>query len=90
MFDIDHVMYLFDLPCYCCCQLYGGLASSSSELDLDKHCEFDDVITSDDVADDVKILDKAVGGDGSWLAEVFIVDITDTSCKGMFVLWNSS
>ena len=89
-------MYLFDLPCYCCCQLYGGLATTSSALELDTNCEFDDVITLDEVDDDVKKLDKvtddfikldkAVGGDGSWLAEVFIVvDTTDTNCKGTFV-----
>ena len=59
----------FDLPClYCCCHQYGSLGSTSSELDLQK--------AANGGTHDVTSVDDVINGDGTWLSELFLVDIT--------------
>ena len=69
MFDFDHEMS-FALPFYCCCHQYSVLASTSSDLELDK------------IHNDVTSLDDVTNGEVAWLAEIFIVEITEADKGG--------
>lgn len=69
VFEFDHEMS-FALPFYCCCHQYSVLTSTSSELELDK------------IPSDVTSLGDVTNGEVAWLAEIFVVEITEKDKGG--------